>query len=599
MKIFLLGFLIPFYSFSQITPKGFNLENAINLPVESSSSKHVFDSEGNIYFFCDFAGSINIGAKILKSTYGIAKDKLLIKFNSKYEILWAHAISTISNNAESSIAIDLDNNIYVAGNYDNKSFQFGNYSLMNNEKQSGKNIFLMKFNTNGEVAWAHTLGGKGDDFCTSIKTDKNNNIIITGNYSDELVFDSLLIKTNGNADIFVAKYDTNGKFKWAKTFGGEGEDFSKGLATDANDNIYITGGFFSSEILLENNKLENDESTNRSDNSKIIIAKFDSNGNSKWAKTSSGFAITMGNSICISEKNEVFVAGFFLKSDVIFETKTVEYHNQMGQNNALFLKFSEDGNILWAQSSSNECLSNANSVAVDNIGYVYFLGNFSSQSIQFGNQQDSLSLIKNTTQGREDIFIAKFDSKGVFMFANKIGGVYDDWGTYLTANKQGLIISGVFQSSELFLINRGPLKKFNTDERYSSAFLCKLWSLHESIPAANTTSKIEDSIASIQEIDKIRNDKIRASKEIIGIFQKGWGSSGDELWSADFKGEDGKDLYFLLADELDKSVFCDYQIDGEEKTVKENVGKKYKIHYTPIDNGQSTLGEIISVEEIK
>lgn len=596
--------LVPVFCFSQSPQKGFNLESAIAFPLQTTSAINTFDQEGNIYVLCDYVGSINVGSKILKSTYGISYDKLLIKYNSNLEMQWAQSFSTTSNNGKSSITTDSNNNIYVAGNYDNNSFQFGKYNLPNKENQSGKNIFLMKFNPSGDVAWVHTIGGIGDDFCTSIKTDKNNNIVIAGNFSNELNFDGTSIKSKGKSDMFIAKYDTDGGVKWVKYFGGEGNEFLNEVAIDLTGNIYITGGFYSAEVFIENTKLENEDATNRSDNSKIIIAKFDESGNNKWAKTSGGFAMTMGNSICLNNDSEVFVTGYFFKSDVIFENSSLTYHNEMGLNNPLFLKLTDAGQVQWTRSSKDENLSTGNSVAADKYGYVYFLGNFNSKSIQFDNKKDSLSLIINSSHGSEDIFIAKYDSKGNFIFANKIGGTSDDWSNCLTTDNNGILyISGTFQSSELFLINRGPLKKFNTDERYSSAFICKIWSLPESITGSDSEIDSEGKEKAIQDSitqSKTINTNSISTIEVIATFESSWESPEDELSSVVFKSLDGKALYFKLSNSLEnKNVFCNYNLTEEEKTEKSNVGKKYTIYYIPKNNIEGSMGEINLFKEIK
>jgi len=48
---------------------------------------------------------------------------------------------------------------------------------------------------------------------------------------------------NSTSDIFIVKYDTNGNALWAKSIGSNGSDDSYGIALDSNNNVYVSGRF--------------------------------------------------------------------------------------------------------------------------------------------------------------------------------------------------------------------------------------------------------------------------------------------------------------------------------------------------------------------
>ena len=53
-----------------------------------------------------------------------------------------------------------------------------------------------------------------------------------------------LTNVNGGgmySDVFVAKYDTNGNVLWAKSAGSIDGDEGWGICTDANGNVFVTG----------------------------------------------------------------------------------------------------------------------------------------------------------------------------------------------------------------------------------------------------------------------------------------------------------------------------------------------------------------------
>ncbi|MEO5570138.1 MAG: SBBP repeat-containing protein, partial [Bacteroidia bacterium] len=47
----------------------------------------------------------------------------------------------------------------------------------------------------------------------------------------------------GNMDVFIMKSDASGNLLWAKSVGGTGDDEGKTIAVDASGNVYIGGSF--------------------------------------------------------------------------------------------------------------------------------------------------------------------------------------------------------------------------------------------------------------------------------------------------------------------------------------------------------------------
>jgi len=46
-----------------------------------------------------------------------------------------------------------------------------------------------------------------------------------------------------SSDIFIAKFDENGNVLWVKTVGSPSGDLPEGITVDSNDNIYLSGRF--------------------------------------------------------------------------------------------------------------------------------------------------------------------------------------------------------------------------------------------------------------------------------------------------------------------------------------------------------------------
>ncbi len=77
----------------------------------------------------------------------------------------------------------------------------------------GCDIWVLKLNTDGSVAWQKTYGGSGDDEAYSIQQTSDGGYIVAG---DTDSFGA------GTADVWVLKLDSDGTVAWQKTYGGTG-----------------------------------------------------------------------------------------------------------------------------------------------------------------------------------------------------------------------------------------------------------------------------------------------------------------------------------------------------------------------------------------
>src|SRR5258706_6575866 len=89
--------------------------------------------------------------------------------------------------------------------------------------------------------WARAATGVAEGL--SVATDASGNVFVTGYFvSDSITFGTTTLVNAGatNTDIFLAKYDGNGNVLWAKSAGGTPVDVGWCVATDASGNVFIT-----------------------------------------------------------------------------------------------------------------------------------------------------------------------------------------------------------------------------------------------------------------------------------------------------------------------------------------------------------------------
>ena len=93
------------------------------------------------------------------------------------------------------------------------------------------------------ASWPNNLGGLADDQIHAMTTDADGNVYVVGQFEGSGVFGSEVLESEGQADVFVAKFDSSGKTVWASRGGGAGIDRGLAIALDQSGTPYVTGVF--------------------------------------------------------------------------------------------------------------------------------------------------------------------------------------------------------------------------------------------------------------------------------------------------------------------------------------------------------------------
>lgn len=365
------------------------------------------DANGNVYITGVFFGaSTTFGTISINNSFNNGSaDCFIVKYNTDGNVLWAKSAGGNRNDHGFSVVTDKANNVYVTGDFYSSSIIFGTSTLTNNGSQ---NLFITKFDSNGNVIWAKKAGGSGADNSLCITADKYSNIYITGYfYSPQIIFGKDTLTNTDNTsnldDMFIAKYDSSGHAIWAKYAGGNDHDFGMGLTTDDADNIYVTGGFYSSYIKFHTDTLHNINAPN----SDIFLAKYDSLGNLIWTKSAGGQSFDKSHNVTFANHG-IYIIGYFGNPSVTFDTVSLinTINSSAYYSFDLFLvKYDTSGNVIWGKSfgghgSDGQLGDQGPNVKADKFGNIYVIGFYQDDSITFGS-----NTLRNN--GYNDIFIAK------------------------------------------------------------------------------------------------------------------------------------------------------------------------------------------------
>lgn len=123
-------------------------------------------------------------------------------------------------------------------------------------------IFIIKYDKNGNVVWARSTGSAGEDYYFAIATDNNNNAYITGNYAGNMLvgFDSLMYR--GTWSLYIAKYNSTGNAIWAMDANSAGYQAGYVITCSGADNSFYIAGTISAVSAFSYDTINKENYTN-------------------------------------------------------------------------------------------------------------------------------------------------------------------------------------------------------------------------------------------------------------------------------------------------------------------------------------------------
>lgn len=394
------------------------------------------DSKGDVIVIGQFnSPSITFGNNTLVNSGFF--DVYIVKYDSKGEVIWAKSFGGDGIDFPTVVCTNSTDNIIVTGYFNSPRIIIENDTL-NNAGAMTNDVFLVNFDSDGNYLWAESIGGNNDDLGYGVTTDANNTIYIGGYYdTDTLYFGDDFLINNGGDDAFVCKFSSTGSKMWLKGYGGAGDDNVRGIDLDANGEIILIGEFDSPTISFGSTTLSNAGSFD------LFMAKISPAGSVVWANKYGGNRDDKSISVSADELGNIFVTGFFLSDDLIFDTYTLS-GGTPGNGEIWLTKFDLSGNVVWAVDNGGTLFDKGIGVVNDGRGGAFITGYFISESLTFGE-----TTIFNSDNTTRDFYIAQYDAVGSPQWAYGAGGVNQDFGFSLCRFNSQIYVTGKFESANI------------------------------------------------------------------------------------------------------------------------------------------------------
>src|SRR5688572_3772549 len=159
----------------------------------------------------------------------------LAKHDATGQLLWAkHIQGNVSNE---DVIIDQSKNIFISGQFWDSLFVG---SLVFTNSQTHGKFFIAKFDPAGNFLWARTSSPGSFAMINALTTDGSGNVFGSGIFRDSMRVSNTTLVPQGSDDIFLVKYDTNGNFQWLKGFGSTGVEYEPILTGGLTGNVFVS-----------------------------------------------------------------------------------------------------------------------------------------------------------------------------------------------------------------------------------------------------------------------------------------------------------------------------------------------------------------------
>jgi len=358
---------------------------------------------------------------------------------------WARTWGGSEYDLGQGVAVDGSGNIFITGFFqDVVDFDPGP-GTDEHTSNGSYDAYLCKYSPDGIFQWARTWGGADDDRGYQVAVDGSGNIYVGGYFGAVTDFDpgsgTDMHTPNAFWDAFLSKFNTDGVFQWARTWGGDNYDAASAIAVDGSGNASVTG-YFSGVVDFDPGGGTDEHTGNGSCD--VFLSHFDSDGNFQWAHTWGGETLNEGMGVAVDFFGNIYCTGYFQLAADFDPSGGTDEHTSNGVDDVFLSKFDSSGTFNWAYTWGGEGYDESNAVTVDVLGDVFVVGRFNDM-VDF-NPGDGVA--NRASNGYNDVFLTKFDYDGDFSWVLTWGGTASEEGRAVAVDGYGnILVSGTFDGS--------------------------------------------------------------------------------------------------------------------------------------------------------
>lgn len=379
------------------------------------------DEFGNVYAAGVFGSTTDFdpsaGVSNLTSNGGL--DVYLVKTNPQGEFMWAKNFGGSNDDIPSEIVISQTGNVYLTGIFAGTADFNPDVAVSNLTAVGLSDVFVLKVNSDGQFAWAKSVGSTNNDEGNGIDIDDfNESVFVIGSFSGTIDLDPGAGTQNttsvGSTDVFMLKLNSGGDYVASRTVGSISADRGEDIVIHESSGDQYMTGFFGGTADFDPSGAVN-ELIGSND---IFLWKLTETNDFIYAKKMGGIAVDEGRNIDLDGSGNVYINGSFISTCNFDPNGGTMNITSNGSDDVFVAQFSPSGDLNWVKTFGSIGTEDFMEMDVTTFGDVYVTGEMADN---MDANPDAVLTNNLTKLGAEDAYIVSLGNDGVYNWATSYG----------------------------------------------------------------------------------------------------------------------------------------------------------------------------------
>ena len=328
--------------------------------------------------------------------------------------------------------------------------------------------FVFSSRDDGRAGWVQGPGGPRDDAALGVAADGDGGVYVVGYFQESLNVGDAVWRARGRTDGYLLRYDREGRLRWSRAIGGDGDDRLDDVWTDAAGNVYVAGTAAGSLDLDGDGRV--DAVTGSSG---ALVASFDATGALRWARTTAGRSREMGRSLVVGPQGAVYLGGIYLGGELDIDGDGAGEGPAPPERGigAFLARFDTEGALVWSRTYSGASMLFTGPMAIAGNGDLLVLGahNGPADLDEDGTADVEFRSLDSSQRLRNDpdvnSFMARFRPDGELVWARRYAATVG----HVSTHGERIVMSGSYTGA-FDLDDDGVLERADDGDDWAEGF---------------------------------------------------------------------------------------------------------------------------------
>ncbi len=269
-------------------------------------------------------------------------DAFVLRCDRDGNVIWKRRLGTKASDYAVTISVSGDGGCYVGG---------WTQGSMSGSSMGDMDAFLVKMAADGQVLWTRQFGSARADVARAIASDGKGNCWVAGWTRGPLAGAQL-----GDADAFIAKWDSTGALMWSRQFGTSAREGVEAIGIDGKGNCYVAGDTEGRFGGVRRGAVD------------TFVTKYDTDGIRLWVRQFGTGQRHAARGMAVQADGTSYVAGHSV-ADSAEATGAAR-----AMTGGFVITYARSGSMGWGRQFQPAATSFVHSVATDTDGNCYVLG---------------------------------------------------------------------------------------------------------------------------------------------------------------------------------------------------------------------------------